>query len=260
MRIVRLLLFVLIAGSIGAWFARRPELPAAERGRRLAELVGCFTCHGPAGTKGTPNPGRTEKSVPTFAGDLMMYADNAHDVREWIANGATQRKRASNAWQKQREAGTLRMPAFGRSLSAAQVSDLVAYVMAVSDSPEPRDSLALAGRDRAKALGCTGCHGVGGRLAPRNPGSFKGCIPSWDGHDFTELVQDQDEFGQWVRHGVSPRFKANPAAMFFLKRARLHMPAFDSHLADGDLAALWAYVSWLRTPAASPDSAVVTSF
>ena len=32
------------------------------------------------------------------------------------------------------------------------------------------------------------------------------------------------------------------------------------HLAEGDLAALWAYVRWLRQPASRPDSASVTSF
>lgn len=260
MRFLRLLVLVALAGLLGAWFLRHPELPAAERGRRTAESLGCFTCHGPAGTKGTPNPGRTDKTVPTFAGDLMMYADNANDVRAWILDGGTPAKRASHTWQAQREAGTLRMPAFRRTLAAAQVADLVAYVMAVSDSPEPEDSLALAGRDRAKALGCTGCHGFGGRLSPANPGSFKGVIPSWDGADFAELVHDEGEFGEWVKHGVSGRFRANPAAVFFLKRARLHMPAFEKHLADGDLAALWAYVRWVRGPGARPDSAAVTSF
>ena len=260
MRLLRPLLFIVLAGALGAWFVTRGHLPAAERGRRLAEREGCFTCHGPAGTKGAANPGRKDKTVPTFAGDLMMYADNAHDVREWILDGGTARKRASQSWQEQRKAGTLRMPAFRRSLSGAQVADLVAYVMVVSDSPEPLDSLALAGRDRARALGCTGCHGFGGRLAPPNPGSFKGYVPSWDGGDFGELVQDEAEFGEWVKHGVSGRFKANPVASFFLRRARLHMPAFEKHLVDGDLAALWAYVRWLRSADSRPDSASVTSF
>src|SRR5262245_58723856 len=177
-RLVRMLLLALVVGLAAQWFVRRPHLPAAERGRRVASAQGCFTCHGPAGTKGTANPGRSDKAVPTFAGDLMMFADDAGQVREWILDGGTAKKRASRSWQADRAAGALRMPAFRGVLSDGQVADLVAYVMAVSDSPEPGDSLALAGRDRAKALGCTGCHGYGGRLAPPNPGSFKGCIPS----------------------------------------------------------------------------------
>ena len=260
MKVLGLLVALLVAALLGVAWLRRPHLPAAERGRRLALSQGCFACHGPAGTKGTPNPGRTDKTAPTFAGDLMMFADNAGDVRAWILDGVTPKKKASKTWQDQRAAGTLRMPAFRGKLSSRQVSDLVAYVMLVSDSPQPEDSLALAGRDRVKALGCTGCHGFGGRLALPNPGSMKGYVPSWDGADFPELVTSETEFREWVEKGVSKRFAGNPAAMFFLKRANLHMPAFEHHLADGDLPALWAYVRWLRTPAASPDSASVTSF
>lgn len=260
MRLLRPLAVLLLLAAGGAWFVFRPRLPAAERGRRLAQRNGCFACHGAAGTKGTPNMGRKDRTVPTFAGDLMMYANDAADVRAWITDGVTPRKRASRTWQEERAAGALKMPAFRRALSRAQIEDLVAYVMVVSDSPEPRDSLALAGRDRAKALGCTGCHGFGGRLALPNPGSLKGYVPSWDGADFPELVSDEREFRDWVEKGIAKRFEANPAARFFLRRARLHMPAFERHLARGDLERLWAYVRWLRSPAASPDSAEVTSF
>jgi mono/diheme cytochrome c family protein len=260
MKVFVVLVLLAIAGALGLAWLRRPNLAPAERGRRLAEQQGCFACHGAAGTKGASNPGRKDKTVPTFAGELMMFADDADEVREWILNGATAKKRESRTWQEQRAAGVLKMPAFRRRLNDRQVSDLVAYVMVVSDSPEPKDSLALAGRDRAKALGCTGCHGFGGRLALPNPGSLKGYVPSWDGADFPELVSGEAEFRQWVEHGVSDRFKANPAAMFFLKRARLHMPAFEHHLADGDLERLFAYVRWLRSPDARPDSAGVTAF
>jgi len=260
MKILTVLVLLAVAGALGVAWLRRPHLPPAERGRRLAEEQGCFACHGAAGTKGTANPGRKDKTVPTFAGDLMMFADDAHDVREWILNGVTAKKRESKTWQEQRAAGALRMPAFRGKLSDREVSDLVAYVMLVSDSPEPEDSLALAGRDRVKALGCTGCHGFGGRLALPNPGSLKGYVPSWDGADFPELVTGEAEFKQWVQNGVSDRFKGNPPAMFFLRRARLHMPAYEKHLVPGDLEKLWAYVSWLRTPDAKPDSAGVTAF
>ena len=257
-----LLLFVAglaIAAGAFAWLTR-PARPAAERGRRLAEANGCFACHGPAGRKGTPDPGRRESSAPTFAGDLMMYAKDAADVRAWILDGGTPGKRASETWRARREAAALRMPAYRGKLTDAQVDDLVAYVMLVSDSPQPTDSLALAGRDRATELGCAGCHGPGGRLAQPNPRSLKGYIPSWDGTDFPELVRNEQEFREWVRHGVSERFRSNRAARFFLDRAPLQMPAYEKYLKAGDLEALWAYVRWVRSPAASPDSAEVTAF
>jgi mono/diheme cytochrome c family protein len=258
--VVLTLVLLAASGAAGWTFVTRSQLPPAERGRRLAEEHGCFACHGPAGTKGAANPGRREKTVPTFAGDLMMYAHDASDVRAWILDGVTPRKSESRTWRAQRDSGAVRMPAYRGALTDRQVDDLVAYVLLVSKSPEPVDSLALAGRARAGELGCTGCHGAGGRLALRNPGSLKGYVPSWDGRDFPELVRDEREFREWVEKGISRRFDANPLARFFLERARLEMPAYERHLRDGDLEALWAYVSWLRTPAAATDSATITAF
>ena len=259
-RALAILLVALVAPLVAWSVLTRPQLPAAERGRRLAEAHGCFTCHGPAGTKGAANPGRLDRTVPTFAGDLMMYAHDAADVRAWILDGSTPRKRESRTWLAQRDSGAVRMPAYRGALSDAQVGDLVAYVLLVSQSPEPADSLARAGRDRARELGCTGCHGAGGRLAPPNPGSLKGYVPSWDGRDFPEVVRDEREFREWVEHGVSRRFRDQPIARFFLDRARLKMPGYERHLRPGDLEVLWAYVTWLRSVEAAPDSAAVTAF
>ena len=194
---------------------------------------------------GAANPGRTDKTVPSY-GSLMMYAKNKEDVRDWIEDGVTESRRKSETWRKQRDQGALRMPAYKKRLSARQIDDLVAFVLAAAGEPAPEDSLVLYGRDRAQELGCVGCHGDGGRYARPNPGSLKGYIPPWDGADFPELVTGRQEFNEWVEHGVSRRFDSNPAAKYFLKRAAVHMPRFERHLKPGDLDALWAYVTWLR--------------
>lgn len=230
----------------------RPRLTPAERGRRLAERNGCFGCHGPEGGKGTANPGRTDVTVPSF-GALMMYAEDAGQVREWIETGSTASKRASQTWRAEREKGALRMPSFGKRLTKREIDDLVAFVLAAAGEPAPEDSLPAAGLERASALGCFGCHGVGGRFARPNPGSFKGYVPPWDGPDFPELVASRAEFDEWVENGASRRFETNQAATFFLRRAPLHMPHYRTHLEPGDLDALWAYVRWLRaTHGATP--------
>jgi len=251
----RAILFVkrflqLIALFALAWLALwtttlRPKLTPVERGRRLAEATGCFGCHGPEGMEGTANPGRDEKTVPSFKA-LMMYAKGKEEVREWIRDGVTTARSKSETWRAEREAGALRMPAFGTRLKPHQIDDLVSFVMTVAGENAPEDSLALAGRGRIEALGCTGCHGRDGRYARPNPGSLKGYIPPWDGEDFTELVRDRNEFDEWVRRGNTRRFETNPLAMYFLRRAAVHMPAFERFLAPGDLDALWAYVGWLR--------------
>jgi mono/diheme cytochrome c family protein len=238
---------LLLATGAGWWWTVRPLLTPAERGRRLAERTGCFACHGPEGSRGTPNPGRQDGAVPTFGSELMMFAADDREIREWIEFGVTTARAESETWREQRDAGALRMPAFGDRLSDSQIDDLVAFVRAVNGAPEPTDSLALAGRGAASRLGCFGCHGAGGRFARPNPGSLKGYVPAWDGRDFPDLVRSRAEFDEWVRDGRSVRFARNPAARLFLDRAALRMPAYRDHLQAGDLDALWAYARWLRS-------------
>ena len=243
------LLGVVVAVGIASAFARRPNLPPAERGRRIAERTGCFGCHGPGGIRGANNPGRTDKTVPNYEDDVMMYAKTPDQIHEWIHNGVTRKKAASLTWRAERDRGVLKMPAFKGKMSERDMDDLVAYVMAASGSSEPEDPLASHGLRLADSLGCVGCHGPGGRLARSNPGSWKGYLPSWDGGDFPELVRDSTEFRQWVEHGVSRRFETNALAQFFLRRAVLKMPAYEKHLEPDDVPALWAYVTWLRSEA-----------
>ncbi len=254
-RIVAALLGLVLIGGIALAVVRRPQLPPAERGRRLAERTGCFGCHGPGGAAGAQNPGRLDKSVPNFQDDVMMYAKTPEEIREWIRDGVTRRKAASVTWQAEHKRGVLAMPGFKSRLSEREVDDLVAYVMAASGGREPDDSLAAHGSVRADSLGCVGCHGPGGRLARSNPGSWKGYVPSWDGADFPEVVRDSTEFRQWVQRGVSQRFADNRVASYFLHRAIVKMPAYEGHLAPGDVTALWAYVTWLRAEGSHPSAA-----
>ncbi len=246
-------LVILLGTLLTVVLVFRPRYTPVERGRRLAEANGCFGCHGPEGIRGTANPGRPEGKVPDYEGSLMMYASGEDEVREWIRDGRTQSRRDSKSWQADRQSGILRMPAYGERLSAREIEDLVSFVMATAGLPPPEDSLALLGRDRAAALGCTGCHGMGGRFARANPGSFKGYVPPWDGPDFPELVRNRAEFGEWVELGVSERFRRDALARLFLRRPPLKMPAYAKHLEPGDVDALWAYVQWLRARPARAD-------
>ena len=241
-----LIMGIAVLAAIPVAFSLRPHLPPAERGRRLAERTGCFGCHGPGGLRGAANPGRLDKTVPSYEDDLMMYAKTPEEVREWIRDGVSRKKKVSRTWREERDRGALRMPAYGRRLSEGEIEDLTAYVTAVSGMAEPPDSLAHQGLLRAEALGCIGCHGPGGRLARPNPGSLKGYVPSWDGSDFPELVKSRTEFEEWIERGVPRRLERNPLAREFLRRASLHMPGYEKHLEPGDLDALRAYVEWLR--------------
>jgi mono/diheme cytochrome c family protein len=256
--VARLLLILAAAAVAAVALMRSPRLTPEERGRRLAERAGCFACHGAEGRDGAANPGRADRTVPGFGDAVMMYAKTEQDLREWIRDGVTRRRSQSQSWRADRDRGTLRMPAFGRRLSPGEIDDLVAFVAARAGMAEPADSLAGAGLERSHALGCTGCHGAGGRFTRPNPGSLRGVVPAWSGSDFPELVRDRAEFEQWVKRGCSDRFAANPLARSFLRRATLHMPAYERQLAPGDLDALWAYVQWLRSPAAVRAAATVS--
>ncbi len=248
-RVLLLILAVVVAlGALGARLTIfRPNLNSVERGRRIAERSGCFACHGPEGTRGAANPGRSDRTVPNYEGELGMYAQSAGEIREWIRDGVTRERAKSGSWREDRDRGALSMPAFGDRLSDRQIDDLVAFVMTTSGEPTPGSLQAQRGRERAEDLGCVGCHGAGGRFARPNPGSLKGYVPPWDGADFPELVRNREEFGEWVERGVGRRFEHHPVAQFFLKRAPLKMPAYRDHLKPGDVDALWAYVQWLRT-------------
>ena len=240
---------VVILGIAGAVVLRatlfRSQLPPAERGRRIAQREGCFTCHGPGGIHGAPNPG-SSAGVPDFGSDELRRASDDL-IREWIRDGISGVRAKDEEWLKRREAALIEMPAFGDKVTTGEVDDLVAFVKSAGEINPPTTPLERRGYDRARELGCFGCHGPGGQLSPPNPGSLKGYIPSWDGEDFPQAVRGREEFDQWVEYGISDRFKDSPFANVYLERATIQMPAFTDHLRPGDLEALWAYIEWLRS-------------
>src|SRR5213595_1542966 len=126
---LRVVVLVVLSGGIAAAIVTRPHLTPAERGRRVAERTGCFGCHGPGGLHGANNPGRTDKSVPNFADDVMMYAKTPEEIHEWIHNGVTHKKANSVTWRTDRDRGTLKMPAFKDRMNERDMDDVVAYVM-----------------------------------------------------------------------------------------------------------------------------------
>lgn len=224
----------------GHWQRRAGET-SVQRGRAVAERMGCFGCHGPGGAAGISNPGASAGgTVPTWTGGIwMMYAKDEADIRAWIRDG--------HPAGREPDAGALiRMPAYRGRLAPADFDDLVAYVLAVSLFGDPPDSRVAEGRDAALRLGCLGCHGPEGRGLIANPGSFKGYVPPWDGDDFADLVRSEGEFRQWVRKGVCDRLGSNPAARRVLETQAIRMPAYGDRVSDADLAALRAYVAWVR--------------
>jgi mono/diheme cytochrome c family protein len=223
------------------------ELSAAERGYQMARRSGCFDCHGADGSGGVKNPGSRDGEVPGFAGGvLMMWVTSEQDVREYILDGAPERKRTDPRYRQQIEAQLLAMPAYRGSLHARDVDDLVAYLRAVSGLITPADEAAAQGQELALRLGCFHCHGPMGAGKTGNPGSLKGYIPGWWGNDFRELVRNDDELRGWILDGQIPRLANHWLARHFLRRQRVSMPSYRDFISEGELQALMRYVRWVN--------------
>ena len=232
------------ATAVSSW--RDRSVGAVQRGARVAEAQGCYTCHGPGGQHGAPDPGRAFEEVPVWTGLVAMYVEQESELREWVLDGLPKRVRDDPAEMKERATATLRMPAWRGRLSARETDDLVAYLKAVEDLEKPPDGPPRDGRDAADRYGCFRCHGPQGRGSLPNPGSLKGYIPGWDGPDFPELAKDDAEIREWVLSGKVARLEANPAARFFLGRAMVKMPSYRGHIEPAELDRLVDYVHWLR--------------
>jgi mono/diheme cytochrome c family protein len=225
-----------------------PYASRAQHGRELAAQLGCFSCHGPGGRGGVPNPGSETKQVPSFReGTIMMYAHDDQELREYILDGAPAKKLAQTSYRAAQAKQMLRMPAFRDFVGDADVAALVAYLRAASGLLVPADEPAARGADLALTYGCFECHGEMGAGGVPNPGSLKGYIPGFGGADYEELVRGDGELRAWIADGGVARLRDDQLASFFLQRQRIQMPAFKDRLSTGDVDALVAYVRWLAS-------------
>ena len=249
----RLPAIVLLVAAVGLWALvafrawRARGVSPVQRGFVVAASSGCFGCHGVGGVAGFEDPEGTLGAVPAFTRDAVRgYAKTGDEIREWIADGIPRRLRAEAAEEGADAATLLRMPAWKDVLTERQISDLVAYVKAVSDYDVPEDPVAEIGRQTAQRLACFGCHGPQGRGSLPNPGSLKGYIPAWDGADFGELARNDAEVREWIVEGSPRRLRDHAIARFFLRRQAVQMPAYHGRISEADLDSVVAYIRWLR--------------
>jgi mono/diheme cytochrome c family protein len=247
----RLLAATLLLAAVGLWAVvgwrawRARGISPVQRGFAVAAASGCFGCHGVGGATGFDDPDGKLGTVPPFTREaLRSYAKSEGEIREWILDGIPRRLREEAGAGA--EPPLLRMPAWRDVLSDRQVSDLVAYVKAVSDYELPDDEAAELGRQTAERLACFGCHGSQGRGSMPNPRSFKGYIPSWDGDDFGEVAANETEIREWIVEGSPRRLREHPVARYFMRRQAIQMPAYHGRLTDAELDAIVAYIRWLR--------------
>jgi mono/diheme cytochrome c family protein len=239
---ILVLLLAVASPSIVATYWRVRSSNPVRRGVSHARELGCFSCHGPAGTRGVPEPGR-EESVPGWGGGVwMMYVETEDDVRRIIRDGSIRHEDESEGT----EAKAISMPAYGDVVSPAELDDLVAAFKALAGMVKPgTGTAARTGQELARKWQCFACHGPAGSGGLPNPASFTGFIPGWYGADFEDLVRNREEFDSWILEGSIARLSENPIASYFMERQRLGMPAYRDLTRD-ELDALWAYFRWLE--------------
>jgi mono/diheme cytochrome c family protein len=222
------------------------ERDDVRRGREAAQRLGCFNCHGPGGKGGLANPGSEGETVPSFhEGTPMMFVSSDNDIREYILDGAPAAKLQRASYRAEMDAQAIRMPAYRGWVGEADVNALVGYVRASSELLAPTDATVQKGAELARKNGCFACHGEMGGGGLENPGSLKGYIPGFIGHDFRDLVRSDEELVGWIRDGTIPRLATHPVARIFLERQRIQMPAYKAFLSEEDIRAIAAYVRWL---------------
>jgi len=110
-----------------------PMDPAARKGFEASRAHGCFSCHGPAGAGGVPNPGSLTGEVPGFLGrDFADLVTSREELREWIRTGCATRVANSALAMHFLEAQRISMPAFPREiLGDEELAAIEAYVQAI---------------------------------------------------------------------------------------------------------------------------------
>jgi mono/diheme cytochrome c family protein len=106
-----------------------PTEALAVQGAALALKYDCFACHGPLGAGGVGNPGSFKGYVPGFWGE--DFDDLVHDddeLRTWLAEGKLDRIAEHPIGRIFFSRQRLKMPAYGRFLSADDITALAAFV------------------------------------------------------------------------------------------------------------------------------------
>jgi mono/diheme cytochrome c family protein len=113
--------------AVSGWGPSIPE--RAYEGRKVAERLGCFGCHGHSGMGGMPNPGSLKGQIPPWDGEA--FGDLVRDegeLREWILEGKIGRL-WGNPWARHFLDGQIiQMPAYAEFLSGDELEKLLTYI------------------------------------------------------------------------------------------------------------------------------------
>jgi hypothetical protein len=114
--------FKVISGMSGP-VSDSPE----ERGLGLARSWGCFSCHGPGGSGGLPNPGSLAGFIPGWYGpDFADLVRSREEFDSWVREGGTSRVRENAVARYFMTRQRIQMPVYSK-FSSAELDELWAY-------------------------------------------------------------------------------------------------------------------------------------
>lgn len=253
---------------------RRAETSPVARGAHLAVNSGCFACHGrdDAEVRYNLRQGANgkwrDKKIPTMWEDGIEKADI---VIDWITNGVPAR-----AAERHKQL-LIQMPAYKDRLTAGEIDDLAAWVLAEGlrlsqgrgnaarsinlDDVDPTklapDQLFILGDRLSRKHGCYQCHGELGQGGLANLASFKGAIPGFYGKEFLELTAqgDRAEILHWIDTGRGKAIESGVTgalATKFIDGQAIGMPAYKDHLNEKEKALLTEFLLLLNKTGPMP--------
>lgn len=113
-----------------------PKDDAAAAGRKTAERLGCFNCHGPQGRGSLPNLRSFKGVIPSWDGaDFAELAKDDGEIREWILYGRPRRLQEQPAARYFLDRQPIKMPAYQGHVTESELGELVAYIHWVRRNP-----------------------------------------------------------------------------------------------------------------------------
>jgi mono/diheme cytochrome c family protein len=113
-----------------------PKDEKAGEGRKTAERLGCFNCHGPQGRGSLPNPRSFKGVIPAWDGpDFAELARDDGEIREWILYGRPRRLQEQQAARYFLDRQPIKMPAYQGHVTEPELEQLIAYIHWVRQHP-----------------------------------------------------------------------------------------------------------------------------
>jgi mono/diheme cytochrome c family protein len=107
----------------------KPQDEKADEGRKVAERLGCFNCHGPQGRGSTPNARAFKGYIPSWDGpDFPELARDDGEIREWVLDGVSKRMSNNPGARFFLERQPIKMPAYRGNIKDEEIGRIIDYI------------------------------------------------------------------------------------------------------------------------------------